>query len=89
MPHFSKELLDAAPESLDFLREVLHGSGSGQSTKRGRSSQPAAMTVTREERLLGRRMGDSVTNTSGSTVGGNPGRTAPVRRRRPASLIGA
>jgi hypothetical protein len=89
MPHFSKDLLDAAPESLGFLREVLHGPGSRPSTKHGRSGEPAAMTATKEKRLLGRRTGDPVANPGDSAVGGNPGRTAPVRRRRPASLIGA
>lgn len=89
MPHFSKDVLDAEPESLTFLHEILHGPSSGSRAKRGRSGQPASTPSLQEGRFLGRRGGSPVGNTGNSTIGGNPGRTAPIRRRPPASLIGA
>lgn len=42
MPHFSKDLLDASPEALASLREILHGPRrSGGRTGRTAPSPPA------------------------------------------------
>ena len=35
MPHFSKEALEASPEALANLREILHGRQQGGRTGRG------------------------------------------------------
>lgn len=49
MPHFSKDLLDAAPETLAALREILHGAGSGNR----RGGRAATTPSTKEGRSIG------------------------------------
>ena len=46
MPHFSKELLEAAPETLANLREILHGRQTG-----GRTGRTAEAAPTKEGRF--------------------------------------
>lgn len=53
MSHFSKDLLDAAPETLAALREILHGPRSGSARNRKPVSAPAA----KEGRFLGGKTG--------------------------------
>lgn len=89
MPHFSKDLLDAEAESLTFLHDLLHGPGAGCRGTGTPSGRPASAPSIREGRFVGGRAGKPGGDARGGAIGGNPGRTAPVRRRRPASLIGA
>lgn len=46
MPHFSKEFLETAPETLENLREILHGRQTG-----GRTGRSAETAPTKEERF--------------------------------------
>ena len=46
MPHFSKEALEASPEALAHLREILHGRQQG-----GRDGRTVRTTPTKEGRL--------------------------------------
>ncbi|MBB5764932.1 hypothetical protein ABEV34_07965 [Methylorubrum rhodesianum] len=41
MPHFSKEALEASPETLAKLREILHGRQQGGRTGRTAQTTPA------------------------------------------------
>ncbi|GAB6844358.1 hypothetical protein HNR00_002504 [Methylorubrum rhodinum] len=49
MPHFSKELLDASPEALATLREILHGPRQSGGRPGRITSAPAA----KEGRFVG------------------------------------
>ncbi len=46
MPHFSKDALDAAPDTLAALREILHGRQQG-----GRTGRTTPNTPTKEGRF--------------------------------------
>ncbi|BAU90828.1 hypothetical protein MPPM_2223 [Methylorubrum populi] len=46
MPHFSKEVLEASPETLAHLREILHGRQQG-----GRNGRTVQTTPTKEGRF--------------------------------------
>ncbi|MER2251657.1 hypothetical protein ABS772_17205 [Methylorubrum podarium] len=48
MPHFSKEALEASPEALANLREILHGRQQG-----GRTGRTVQTTPTKEGRFGG------------------------------------
>lgn len=53
MSHFSKDLLDAAPETLAALRDLLHGTGA--SNRRG--GRPLSVPPAKEGRSVGGKSG--------------------------------
>ncbi len=54
MSHFSKDLLDAAPETLAALREILHGTSNRQ------GGRPVAAPSNGEGRFVGGNAGRAV-----------------------------